>query len=612
MSFPEKIELYLKDALRWKQSRKTLFSFTQMTLRAKSTIIIVLLVLFLLAQLILAWTGYKYAGMASKTTSHRYLSYLVADEFRQSSSDLTANARAYCVTKDKRYLDEYNAILDWRSGKINRPATVDRQLFPNQKKDQRSIMTELGFRQEEIQLLDEADDLSNGLAAYETQAMDSIGQGKIVLVDGLAKPEPEETVEHFASRILYDKNYDDYLQRIDAKVAQFFEVLDNRTASSVRDVEVVLPWISLISFALQLLTLFLLLLVFRVFFKLILGNMSILNAGMADLSRRFQVVRELLVSKLANGDWRVNIDNQLDPKTRETSVALAARPDEIGDQWKSILTLAGAYVDIGDALNQVVGNVGGVLTEIRETSNRVSEGARKVFSTSDSLSQGASTSAASVEEISATMNEMGSQTNENAKNAGVADKLARDTNSAASECQKKMERMIHSMEMITKNATETQKVISVIDGISFQTNLLALNAAVEAARAGTHGKGFAVVAEEVRNLASRSAKAAAETNEMIGQNNKQIEEGAQVASDTAKTLAEIVDHVGSMAQLLDRIAQASDEQANGVGQVSTGLRQIETVTQQNTSSAEETASVSREMNTSAERLSELVARFQLP
>ncbi|MDR1382350.1 MAG: methyl-accepting chemotaxis protein [Planctomycetaceae bacterium] len=268
-----------------------------------------------------------------------------------------------------------------------------------------------------------------------------------------------------------------------------------------------------------------------------------------------------------------------------------------------------------DTMNQNLANmfdqVNEVLNQVQSAVSQVTNGVGQVAATSETLSQGATESAASLEEITSSMTEMGSQTHQNAKNAVEASHLAKDASEAAGNGQQMMQQMINSMEQITKNSQDVQKVIKVIDDISFQTNLLALNAAVEAARAGVHGKGFAVVAEEVRNLAARCAKAAGETTQMIENNNRQINEGAEIAQKTAEMLDQIVAHVASTTNLINEIATASNEQAQGVSQVSQALQQIDSVTQQNTASAEESASVSNVMSNHATRLQQMVARFKL-
>ena len=262
-------------------------------------------------------------------------------------------------------------------------------------------------------------------------------------------------------------------------------------------------------------------------------------------------------------------------------------------------------------LNAMIDKINNALQAVASSVGKVNSGAAQIASASDALSHGATESAASIEEISASMSELANQTNQNAQSAGEAAQLAMQTNTSGAEGQKMMNNMVNSMELITKNSAEVQKVIRVIDDISFQTNLLALNAAVEAARAGQHGKGFAVVAEEVRNLAARCAKAAGETTQMIEGNNKQIGQGAEIATQMAEMLNSIVGHAAKTAEIIKKIATASTDQAHGITQVNQGLHQIEAVTQQNTASAEETASVSNEMSAQARELRQLVDFFQL-
>ncbi len=282
-----------------------------------------------------------------------------------------------------------------------------------------------------------------------------------------------------------------------------------------------------------------------------------------------------------------------------------------GGNWLATVKTRGELDVMNINLSKMLDQVNEALSSTADAVDQVATGASQVAAASESLSQGATESAASIEEITASMQEIGGQTNANAQNANEANKLAQGANESAAKGQDMMKKMIGSMDTITKNSTDIQKVVKVIDDISFQTNLLALNAAVEAARAGAHGKGFAVVAEEVRNLASRSAKAAAETTQMINTNSRQINEGAEIAQQTAEMLDGIVEQSTQVATILKEIANASNEQAQGVSQVSQGLHQIDAVTQQNTANAEETASVSHEMSSQAGQLQRLIGQFQI-
>ncbi|MDR0611052.1 MAG: methyl-accepting chemotaxis protein [Planctomycetaceae bacterium] len=327
----------------------------------------------------------------------------------------------------------------------------------------------------------------------------------------------------------------------------------------------------------------------------------------------------------ATGDLTVNVKDQF--KQRKDEIGdLAKSFSMLMDEFRGIEKLAVSLsqcdwnVDVAirgerDVMNihldQMLRQVNEVLSEVDKLVLEVVSATTQLASAGESLSRGAVQSAESIEQISTSINDISSQTNRNAGNADAANKLAGNANRAATAGQDMMQKMVVSMQQITNNANDVQRVVKVIDDISFQTNLLALNAAVEAARAGTHGKGFAVVAEEVRNLAARSAKAAAETTQMISNNNLQIQSGADVAAQTADTLVSIVDQASQVADLIEKIASANQEQANAVSQVSTGLKQIESVIRQTKIDAENTALTTNEMGQRTNKLKELVEKFNL-
>ncbi len=142
---------------------------------------------------------------------------------------------------------------------------------------------------------------------------------------------------------------------------------------------------------------------------------------------------------------------------------------------------------------------------------------------------------------------------------------------------------------------EIASKISIIEEIARQTNLLALNAAIEAARAGEHGKGFAVVAAEVRKLAERSQKAAAEINHLSASTLK-------VSEKSGEMLGKLVPDIQRTAELVQEITAASKEQDTGAEQINKALQQLEQVIQQNASAAEEMASTTEELTGQSEQL----------
>ncbi len=317
----------------------------------------------------------------------------------------------------------------------------------------------------------------------------------------------------------------------------------------------------------------------------IIGTLIAIALGIFISSIICRPVRRLMkvADKVADGD--LNVDVVIKTK------------DEVG-------MLAAAFKKMTENLNEVMGN-------INLASEQVASGSKQVSESSIALSQGATEQATSVEQLTASLEEISSQTKLNAGNANQANELAETAKLNALQGNSQMQEMLNAMGEINSSSANISKIIKVIDDIAFQTNILALNAAVEAARAGQHGKGFAVVAEEVRNLAARSANAAKETTDLIEGSIKKVEGGTKIATDTAGALKMIVTDIEKVANLVDNIACASNEQATAIGQVNQGIMQVSQVVQTNSATSEECAAASEELSTQAQVLQEMISKFKL-
>ncbi|HEX4855743.1 MAG TPA: methyl-accepting chemotaxis protein, partial [Limnobacter sp.] len=280
----------------------------------------------------------------------------------------------------------------------------------------------------------------------------------------------------------------------------------------------------------------------------------------------------------------------------EVSAVLSALAD--GDMSKRISSpMQGLFGQLKDDVHQTIDKLQQVITEVSLNANQLTNAAREIARTSESLSQGASSQAAGVEEITSSIELMAQSINQSSDNAKVTDQIATQASAQAREGGAAVSSTVDAMKAIAEK-------IVIIDDIAYQTNLLALNAAIEAARAGDHGKGFAVVAAEVRKLAERSQNAAQDIGDLASKSVKQAEKAGGL-------LEHMLPAINRTSDLVQEITSMSTEQTNSIGQINAAMSSLNSQTQQNAAASEELAATAQEMTGQARNLTQAIGFFSV-
>ncbi|WP_212629809.1 methyl-accepting chemotaxis protein [Pseudomonas sp. KB-10] len=301
-----------------------------------------------------------------------------------------------------------------------------------------------------------------------------------------------------------------------------------------------------------------------------------------------------------------------------------AGSDEIG-------VLLDAFDTMQQRLREMIGQIRAGAVQLVEAAQNISSASTQLSVSTQEQSQAASSMAATVEELTVSINHV-------ADNANEAHGLSSDSGRQSAEGGAVIQETLVSMQRIAdtvqgaaaqiaelgQHSDQISSIVNVIKEIADQTNLLALNAAIEAARAGEQGRGFAVVADEVRLLAQRTANSTQEITEMIkkiqvGTRNavsnmevgvQQVSGGVEQASQAGDAIVAIRQASGRVVDVVDQISLALREQTVASQDVARNVERIAQMSMHNSEAVAETSRTAQGLQTLALSLEKQVASFR--
>ncbi|MGH1449404.1 MAG: methyl-accepting chemotaxis protein [Pseudomonadaceae bacterium] len=347
-----------------------------------------------------------------------------------------------------------------------------------------------------------------------------------------------------------------------------------------------------------------------VVFVLMIGVLLVSQLLISFISRHVIAVRDIMLAVQDSGDLTLRAHD-------------TAR-DEIGSIARAFNAMQASQQQVVGAVRSAAEQLDQGASELAMQMSRVRDGMVSQQSETDMV-------AAAVNEMSATVQDIASNSSTTRDQSLQADELARQgrdqvarVGSTIAGLATSIEQCTRHMETLQGHSQEISGVVSVIRSIAEQTNLLALNAAIEAARAGESGRGFAVVADEVRALAQRVQNSTDEIQRMIealqGGTTDAVEDmqasagltrdSVEQSEEAGRSLGVITSAVSQIRDGNSEIASAVKQQSEAAEAITQSVVQIRDVTERTVEQTLLSASTSERLATLAHQLSASVSRLK--
>ena len=556
-------------------------------------------------------------GELIEASEKRYQSYLLADELRQSSDDLTRLARVYSATGDSSYINQYNSILNIRNGKAPRPIEYDRIYWDfvaatgqkprpdsNEMISLTKKMENLGFSQAELAKLKESENRSNNLVSIETKAMNAV-IGKFADDSGryTISGEPDREL---AMNLTNSKEYHIEKAKIMEPIDEFFVMLKKRTTDEVQSKIDKTDLYFNVTIGLFIINI-IIIVVGSILLRKKIGQIEVVSDGLRGFfaflgnekedcktininsKDEFGVIAKMINQNISNlriqigserkfindtvnalkdlsqGSFGVrlnsNCNSPLMKQLQETLNNMALALEKNVNEIVKIIAKYSEHDYTQRASNE---NLKHYLLKMADGINGLGDSTVAMLKLSQKSSQ-------TLYEASRNMKDGIEKLNESSK---LQVNSLQESAAAVEELSSSMNSINERADEVIKQSDDIKNIITIIKDIAEQTNLLALNAAIEAARAGEHGRGFSVVADEVRTLAEK----------------------------TGKSLTEIEANVNILTQSITDMSSSIHEQTAAINQINEAMNIIGDGTERTHEETSKIANISNDVETMSEEI----------